>query len=31
MINGGVDSFGGDSSYQVSVFGNETGECWSQH
>ena len=29
--NGGVDSFGGDSSYQVSVFSNETGECWLQH
>ena len=29
--NGGVDSFGSDSSYQVSVFSNETGECWLQH
>ena len=29
--NGGVDSFGGDSSYQVSVFSDETDECWSQH
>ena len=29
--NVGVDNFGGDSSYQVSVFSNETGECWLQH
>ena len=29
--NGGVDSSGGDSSYQVSVFSNEAGECWLQH
>ena len=28
--NGGVDSFDGDSSYQVSVFSNEIGECWLQ-
>ena len=28
---GGVDSFGGNSSYQVSVFSKETGECWLQH
>ena len=29
--NGEVQSFGGNSSYQVSVFSNETGACWLQH
>ena len=28
--NGGVDSFGGDSSYQVFAFCNESAECWLQ-
>ena len=27
----GVDSFGGDSSYQVPVLSDEAGECWVQH
>ena len=29
--NGGVHSSDGDSSYKVSVFSNEAGECWLQH
>ena len=28
--NGGVDSFGGDSSSQVSVLSYDAGECWLQ-
>ena len=28
--NGGVDISGGDSSYKVSVFNDEAGECWLQ-
>ena len=26
-----VDSSGGDSSYKISVFCDEAGECWLQH